>query len=261
MLSGVRNAKNAAVAQTRAAVVDEMLLTWADITPALVLNRPRHMAVNSSKPYQSQLIRRCGFLVPETLISTIPSAALQFQKRHGEVIYKSVSGVRSQVVRLAPTHFERLHDIANCPTQFQEFIPGRDLRAHVIGCEVFASELICDADDYRYPGDETLEIRECRLPHAIEERCIALAQSMELPVAGIDLRRTPEDEWYCFEVNPSPAFTFYQEFTGQPIAEAIATLLIGGVRPATSQHVVPFDSTLPITDESPLLVPASLWME
>jgi len=49
-----------------------------------------------------------------------------------------------------------------------------------------------------------------------------------LAVAGIDLRRTPEDEWYCFEVNPSPAFSFYEEATHQPIAEAIAALLAGG---------------------------------
>ncbi len=262
MLSAVRNTKSAAVVQFRAAAVDEMLLNWADITPALVLNRPRHMAVNSSKPYQSQLIRRCGFLVPETLISTTPAAAREFQERHRDVIYKSVSGVRSRVARLAAAHSERLRDIMSCPTQFQEFIPGCDFRAHVIGAEVFASELLCDADDYRYPGDHMLEIRECRLPHSIEERCIALAQSMELPVAGIDLRRTPEDEWYCFEVNPSPAFTFYQEFTGQPIAAAIAKLLIAGsASPASSQYFEPFDSTLPTGDQSPLLVPASFWME
>lgn len=48
---------------------------------------------------------------------------------------------------------------------------------------------------------------------------------MNLPLAGIDLRRTPQDEWYCFEVNPSPAFSFYEQITGQPIARAVALLL------------------------------------
>jgi glutathione synthase/RimK-type ligase-like ATP-grasp enzyme len=51
---------------------------------------------------------------------------------------------------------------------------------------------------------------------------------MRLPVAGIDLRRTPEGEWYCFEVNPSPAFTYYESRTGQPIGRAIAKLLAAG---------------------------------
>jgi D-alanine-D-alanine ligase-like ATP-grasp enzyme len=52
-----------------------------------------------------------------------------------------------------------------------------------------------------------------------------LATAIGLPSAGIDLRRTQEGRWYCFEVNPSPGFTFYQDATGQRIAEAVAILL------------------------------------
>ena len=57
------------------------------------------------------------------------------------------------------------------------------------------------------------------------ERCRRLAAGVNLPVAGIDLRVTAKGEWYCFEVNPSPGFTYYQDATGQPIAEAIAQFL------------------------------------
>jgi glutathione synthase/RimK-type ligase-like ATP-grasp enzyme len=53
-----------------------------------------------------------------------------------------------------------------------------------------------------------------------------MAAAMGLSVAGIDLRRTPGRKWVCFEVNPSPAFVFYEEATGQPIGDAIARLLI-----------------------------------
>jgi hypothetical protein len=38
----------------------------------------------------------------------------------------------------------------------------------------------------------------------LADRCRKLAAGLQLPFAGIDLRRTPEDEWVCFEVNPSP---------------------------------------------------------
>jgi len=48
---------------------------------------------------------------------------------------------------------------------------------------------------------------------------------MSLAVAGIDLRRTPDGQWFCFEVNPSPGFIYYEQATGQPMAEAIARLL------------------------------------
>jgi D-alanine-D-alanine ligase-like ATP-grasp enzyme len=50
---------------------------------------------------------------------------------------------------------------------------------------------------------------------------------MDLPLAGIDLRRTPDDRWYCLEVNPSPSFTWFEDVTHQPIAEAVAQLLVG----------------------------------
>jgi hypothetical protein len=40
---------------------------------------------------------------------------------------------------------------------------------------------------------------------------------------------TPEGEWFCFEVNPSPAFLYYQQATGQPIATAVAGLLAAAV--------------------------------
>jgi hypothetical protein len=51
---------------------------------------------------------------------------------------------------------------------------------------------------------------------------------MNLSIAGIDLRRTPAGEWFCFEVNPSPAFSYYEQVTGQPIGQALALLLMKG---------------------------------
>jgi glutathione synthase/RimK-type ligase-like ATP-grasp enzyme len=48
-----------------------------------------------------------------------------------------------------------------------------------------------------------------------------------LAFAGIDLKITPEKHVYCFEVNPSPAFSYYQSNTGQPIADAVAAYLDG----------------------------------
>jgi glutathione synthase/RimK-type ligase-like ATP-grasp enzyme len=54
---------------------------------------------------------------------------------------------------------------------------------------------------------------------------LQLAQRLELPLAGIDLRRTPDGRHVCFEVNPSPAFSFYEQRTGLPIAAAIARYL------------------------------------
>jgi hypothetical protein len=208
--------------------LQDALMCWLELTSAQVINRLTAMAVNDSKPLQACLIRSLGFDIPETLLTTDPSTAQAFWEKYATVIYKSVSSVRSIVSRLTPEHVRRLGDIAWCPTQFQRYIPGHDYRVHVVGDEVFACEIVSEADDYRYArrqGAHT-EIRSYDLPKAYADRCRELAAAMGLLVAGIDLRRTPEGQWYCFEVNPSPAFTYYQMATNQPVDEAIARLLV-----------------------------------
>ncbi len=210
--------------RTHAMAVAEALTAWADVTPARVLNRPAAMASNESKPYQLGLIRAAGFGVPPTLVTTDPDAVLEFRERHGTLIYKSASGIRSRVTRLSTERAESLGDIAWCPTQLQRHIDGVDHRVHVVGDAVFASRVESNADDYRY-AQAPPRIVGTALPPEIARRCVGLAKALELPLAGIDLRVTASGEWFCFEVNPSPAFTYYEAATGQPIAAAIARLL------------------------------------
>jgi len=206
---------------------DAALVAWADLTRAQVVNRPAAMAANNSKPYQLGLIARLGFEVPDTLVTTDPEEVRRFRRRHGRVIYKSVSGMRSIVSKLHDEGLERLADVANGPTQFQEHIAGEDVRVHVVGEELFATSVRSRADDYRYASASgTLDLAAAEIPATIADRCRAAARAMGLPVAGIDLRHAPDERWVCFEVNPSPAFTFYEHATGQPIGAAIARLLM-----------------------------------
>jgi glutathione synthase/RimK-type ligase-like ATP-grasp enzyme len=209
--------------------LEDALLSWVEVTPSLVLNRPSAMSSNNSKPYQSEFLHSAGLRVPETLVTTDVAAAIGFWERHGEIIYKSVSGVRSIVSRITDIHRTRLNDIANCPTQLQQYVAGNDWRVHVVGSELFACEIISDADDYRYAGrtGSTAEIRRGDLPPEVACCCLKIADSLRLPLCGIDLRRTPAGEWYGFEANPSPAFSFYETATGLPIADAVARLLVG----------------------------------
>jgi len=210
-----------------ALAITDALWSWAELTPALVVNRPTAMAGNHSKPYQASQIRSCGFEIPETMITTDARDALAFWARHRTVIYKSISGVRSIVARLAPQHLERLDDLSWCPTQFQRYVPGTDYRVHVVGDDIFACEVVSQADDYRYPGrqEATVQFRPCDLSEDLSSRCRSLVARLGLTVAGVDLRRSTDGTWYCFEVNPSPGFTYYEAATGQPIADSIARLL------------------------------------
>ena len=209
----------------RAMAADAALIAWADLAAAYTVNRPQAMAANNSKPYQLAQIARFGFAVPNTLVTTDVAAVRRFRERHGRVIYKSVSGVRSIVSQLVD---DECADVANCPTQFQEYIPGVDVRVHVVGDQILSVRVVSEADDYRYAFrsgcDVAMDVIE--LPTDVAERCRIMAAAMELHLAGVDLRHTPTGQWYCLEVNPSPGFSYYEAITGQPISAAVAGLLV-----------------------------------
>jgi len=202
------------------------LLGIASSAPAVVVNRPAAGRSNWSKPFQLRLIAAAGFAVPETLVTTDPTAARAFLAQHRRIIYKSVSGIRSIVATLGAADADRLTKVATGPVQFQRWVEGRDVRVHVVGERWFATAVRSDADDYRYAsqGGGDVALTACDIPSALGKRLVALAHGMGLLVSGIDLRVTESGEWFCFEVNPSPGFTFYEDATGQPIAAAIAEL-------------------------------------
>ena len=201
---------------------------WCEVTDARVVNRMSVMGSNASKPYQAERIRRSGFSIPATLITNDPEEVLAFRAEHERVIFKSLSGVRSIVTELDEHALERLDNIRWCPVQFQELVEGCDVRVHVVGAEVFPTEIESTAIDYRYASrrpDGRTRLRPHKLDNEIAARCVALADSLGLPVCGIDLRVARDGRIVCFEVNPSPGFSYYESSTGQPIAMAIARYL------------------------------------
>ena len=207
----------------------EAIVRWLEIAPGRMVNRSDPQGSNGSKPYQAQLIRDAGFCIPETLITNDPEAVRAFHALHRGLIYKSISGVRSIVARLDIADNERLERIRWCPVQFQEIVAGTDVRVHVVGGEIFATEILSEAIDYRYAAREghSATLAPIDLPDEIKARCIALTAQLGLEFSGIDLRRTRDDEYYCFEVNPSPGFSYFEANTGQPIANAVARHLMG----------------------------------
>lgn len=207
-----------------------LFTAWCEIAPIRVVNRASAMGSNFSKPYQAQIVRSFGFRVPETLVTNDPEQVREFAAA-SKVIYKSISGVRSIVRMLREEDLARLNRIKWCPTQFQEYVEGIDLRVHAVGERVFATLVESDATDYRYAseeGDGFPELRPYALGDDLAGRCVALTRSLGLELSGIDLRLTREGDVYCFEVNPSPAFSYYESHTGQPIARAVARRL-GGI--------------------------------
>ena len=202
--------------------VEDMLCGYADVAPTLVVNRPSTMLANNSKPYQCSLASEFGFHIPRTLLTTDEDAVREFRRSCGAIVYKSISGQRSIVKRLADEDDGRLADVRWCPTQFQEAVPGDDYRVHVVGREVFATRVRSSDADYRY-GAAVYE--PTVVPEDISTRCVAASARMGLHLAGVDLRRTPHGDWYCFEINPCPAYSCYEIAADQAISDAIADML------------------------------------
>ncbi|WP_238536093.1 ATP-grasp domain-containing protein [Candidatus Nitrosopumilus salaria] len=210
-----------------AQINESILNIWTELTDSLVINKPSMMGNNNSKPLQSEIIKSIGFRTPETLITTNPNTVKSFHKKHKTVIYKSISGVRSIVSKLNTEKLSELNDVQWCPTQFQEYVKGIDYRIHVIGDSIFPCKILSHADDYRYSSKtgRTTRLVKSTIPLDVQQKCIKLTKKLGLLISGIDLRQNPNGDWYCFEVNPTPGYTFYQEQTGQPIGQKIADLL------------------------------------
>jgi glutathione synthase/RimK-type ligase-like ATP-grasp enzyme len=197
-----------------------------------VFNRLSAMASNMSKPFQAQVIVQNGFSTPETLLTDDPDAVGEFAVRFPDAIYKSASGVRSIVSSLADAAPERLRRIRWCPVQFQERVRGFEVRVHVVGDRTFAVRVRSDALDYRYARAQTgtdAELEIFDLPGEVHDRCVTLAEALDLPLAGVDLKFCDDGRVVCFEVNPSPGFSYYELTTGLPISAAIADELTKSV--------------------------------
>lgn len=209
---------------------DTGLMVLLEGLPCLVVNRLGGGMSNNSKAYQALLVRQSGLLTPPTLITNDPSAVHRFYEEfRGDVIYKSLSGIRSIVRLLRPERLANMASLRHGPAQFQAFIPGENIRVHTVGNEVFATRVTSEAVDYRYAGDgRTVEMEPTRLPAHVAESCLRLAHRLDLVMAGIDLKETPEGDYYCFEINPCPGFLYYERYTGQPISTALADILYAG---------------------------------
>lgn len=217
---------------------DTGLMVLLEDLSCAVVNRLGGGMSNNSKAYQALLVRQCGLLTPPTLVTNDPVAAHRFYEDcQGEVIYKSLSGIRSIVRRLEPEQLVRLSLLRHGPAQFQSFIPGENVRVHTVGDQLFATRVYSEGVDYRYVRGEggSVEMEPTILPPAVAESCVRLAHQLDLLLTGIDLKETPDGDYYCFEVNPCPGFLYYEQHTGQPISTALADLLQHGLKP-TSEH-------------------------
>jgi len=207
---------------------------WQLLIDAAWMNDPTMDDAASRKARQLRVAAEVGFKVPRTLITSDPERARRFvdQLGAGRTIYKTFScthAIWRETRLLRPDDLARLDAVRVAPVIFQEFVPAEsDLRITAVGDRLFVAAIRSVARDglidFRMSvGDAALSAEQ--LPRAITDRVRALLQRLGLVYGAIDMRRTPDGEYYFFEVNTAGEFLFVEDRTNQPIARALADWL------------------------------------
>lgn len=207
------------------------------------MNNPQRDEAASRKAWQLHLARQAGLRVPRTLISSDPDAARAFidELGIGRTIYKTFScthAVWRETRLLRAEDLGLLEALRIAPVIFQEYVPaGSDLRVTVVGRAMFAAAISPAAGETRVDfrmrvGRSAMEA--FTLPETIAQRLRALMDRLGLVYGAIDLRVSPEGEYYFLEVNTAGEFLFVEERTGLPITRAVADWLAQPTPAATT---------------------------
>ncbi|MGE7386521.1 ATP-grasp domain-containing protein [Streptomyces sp. NPDC004126] len=199
------------------------LTAWLDQIPGLVVNRPSIRSDNGSKPLHERSLARAGFRVPPAVTGSSPQRLRAFAEA-GPTIVKAVSGVRADSRLLRPGELADF-DPWQGPVHLQRYVRGLDVRAHVVGDRVH-SEVICSgAADYRTDPDAVFTPYE--LPGPLAEQVVRHTAELGMTLAGWDFKVADDGTHWCLEVNPMPAYDWYDRRLGGDITASLLALLQG----------------------------------
>jgi glutathione synthase/RimK-type ligase-like ATP-grasp enzyme len=222
-----------AVRQTGEAVTG---LVTALAGQARFVNDPWRDDAAAHKTFQLALAGPAGLTVPATLVTSDPGEAGRFLEALGEggAIHKPIQAQDASewrvTRRVRPRDVARLEALRLAPVILQEHVPGVDVRVTVVGDELFAAEFDARAtrspDDFRVvTEDPACAVRACALPAPQAQALRRLMDRLGLVYGAADFRRRDDGRWFFLEVNPAGQWRFVERRTGQPITEALASVL------------------------------------
>jgi glutathione synthase/RimK-type ligase-like ATP-grasp enzyme len=210
---------------------------------AFWVNDPARDYVAHRKAYQLKVAHDIGLTVPPTLITNDPHEARLFVDSRGYrgVVYKSFAATEeawreTRVLRVE--ELDLLENVRYAPVIFQEYVEAvYDLRITVVGKQLFPTAIYSQQTDY--PIDFRMDIANARIePVAVSRRLEFLVQELMarlgLQYGAIDMRYTPDGRYVFLEVNPAGQWLFLEQAPEQPIAAAVAKLLLDHDRSAVA---------------------------
>lgn len=178
------------------------------------------------KPFQLHLMTQHGLPVPDTCITNHPDHVKAFYNRHqGQVIFKPVAGgVHTALMQAEDLTDERLAELQKTPVQFQQYLPGPDIRVYVLNQQIYAGQIDAQTIDFR--SDPQATISPIELSEIEQAQCLTLARCLGYVWTGLDAKRDSEGRLIFLEGNPSPMFLGFEKATGYPLTEALSQALM-----------------------------------
>ncbi|MVO84535.1 ATP-grasp ribosomal peptide maturase [Streptomyces sp. p1417] len=202
----------------------------ASLPGAHYVNHPWRNRDAEYKPAQLATARRCGFHIPPTLLTNDVSAAQDFVREHGAVVYKPLRSThyadpagRALTVWVEEVDAAELHaGVAQTMHLFQKRVPSvADLRVPAVGDDIFT---------VRIEGSPSLDWRRHYdvLSYSLIDTPAHLAQSVRryldafgLVFGAFDFGVEADGRIWLYECNPSGQFAWFPE----PITGRIVTAL------------------------------------
>ena len=177
-----------------------------------VVNSPQSNLLVFSKAnqlYQLSKIQLKALRLPDTWFLSNTYLNLYSELRKKTLIYKSNSNIRSRTQLLDEA---RRNNFLSSPTLFQHRIRGDNIRVHVVEQSVFSVKIESDLLDYRYYKNTSKpDMKVIELPTKVMNDCIEVTRHFGLTFSGIDLIKTSSNNYYFLEINPMPAYSWFEE--------------------------------------------------
>ena len=206
------------------------------------MNPHASIALANNRLLQMELASRCGFLVPESLVTNQVREAAAFVREHGSAVAKQISSGHPRecadrmlfAARINQDDIRRHQaNIRSSPTLFQAVVDKTvELRTYVVEGRVFCAGMRIDASDHVDARSLITDKHYFRfiLGDDTVAKVRKLVAALNLRYAAVDMAIDSAGNLVFFEANHSGQWGYVEKETGHPITQSIAEELVGHAR-------------------------------
>ncbi|MFF1790489.1 ATP-grasp ribosomal peptide maturase [Kitasatospora sp. NPDC058243] len=208
----------------------------ASLPAAHYVNHPWANRAAEHKPAQLAAAQRCGFPVPDTVITNSADEAREFVATQAAgAVYKPLWNIPYSVGRQPHAVWVREVDPADitgavsaCPHLFQAKVPKLfDARVTAVGNRLFGVRVDSPDLDWRRRQDR-MTCTPIDVPEPVARSVATYLGELRLVYGAFDFAVTASGDWYFLECNPNGQWAWQPAETTEAIARALADQLQKG---------------------------------